>query len=460
MPKHALIILLLSLLQSFAAVYHVAKSGNDTTGDGSSGNPWLTVAKGKNTAASGDTVIVHEGTYSETITTAANGVSFIGTNTPLITGWIIDNSTNEVNGFQILGTALSFAIRINSGGHYFRSINNVLTNNAGRSIQYYYTGPWGSNGFISGNRFWHGGDHALGLLGTGHTFTNNVMESTNGWDAIVCMADNTTIVGNTFTNWSQPSGSSQHTDIIQTFNDLVPTITSTNVVFERNFAINCSGTQIGNMDDAEETGLLNNWIFRNNLYVDVAGTINMYCPRVRWWHNTFIRSGNSSGSPLLFRHSVTKGSATEGEVFGNIFYECGITPTSTTGGFYGVDAGCSNLFRGDFNLVIGSGAGTTKTAFDQYGREPNGINGTDPDLVNVSGVGPLHFILNSTSPAINAGTNSTADVTTDYFLTSRPQGAALDIGAYEYQAGGGSSTYRGFQFGPGVKLIGPGSIRQ
>ena len=35
-----------------------------------------------------------------------------------------------------------------------------------------------------------------------------------------------------------------------------------------------------------------------------------------------------------------------------------------------------------------------------------------------------------------------------------------NVGAYEYQAGGGSTTYRGFSFGSGVKLIGSGSVRQ
>ena len=48
-----------------AATYYVAKTGNDTTGDGSVGNPWLTLQHAEDAAANGDTVHVGEGTYKE-----------------------------------------------------------------------------------------------------------------------------------------------------------------------------------------------------------------------------------------------------------------------------------------------------------------------------------------------------------------------------------------------------------
>src|SRR5215471_984577 len=47
--------------------YHVAKTGNDSTGNGSSGSPWLTVKKGITSLTPGDTLNIHAGTYVETL---------------------------------------------------------------------------------------------------------------------------------------------------------------------------------------------------------------------------------------------------------------------------------------------------------------------------------------------------------------------------------------------------------
>jgi hypothetical protein len=55
--------------------YHVSKTGNDTTGDGSAGKPWLTIQKAANTVVAGDTVYVHGGTYDEMVTITADGTS-------------------------------------------------------------------------------------------------------------------------------------------------------------------------------------------------------------------------------------------------------------------------------------------------------------------------------------------------------------------------------------------------
>lgn len=45
------------------ATYYIATDGNDTTGDGSSATPWLTLTKANTVAVLGDTVIIKAGTY-------------------------------------------------------------------------------------------------------------------------------------------------------------------------------------------------------------------------------------------------------------------------------------------------------------------------------------------------------------------------------------------------------------
>jgi len=49
------------------ATYHVATTGDDVAGDGSEGNPWATINHAISQAASGDTIIVHDGTYVENV---------------------------------------------------------------------------------------------------------------------------------------------------------------------------------------------------------------------------------------------------------------------------------------------------------------------------------------------------------------------------------------------------------
>ena len=49
--------------------------GNDTTGNGSLGNPYQTIQKAANVAQAGDNVYVRGGTYRETVTLSNSGTS-------------------------------------------------------------------------------------------------------------------------------------------------------------------------------------------------------------------------------------------------------------------------------------------------------------------------------------------------------------------------------------------------
>ena len=53
--------------------YHVATSGDDDTGDGSSAKPWKTIQKAANLMAAGDTCLIHGGIYRETVVPARSG---------------------------------------------------------------------------------------------------------------------------------------------------------------------------------------------------------------------------------------------------------------------------------------------------------------------------------------------------------------------------------------------------
>ncbi|MBO9610494.1 MAG: carbohydrate-binding cenc domain protein, partial [Paenibacillaceae bacterium] len=55
--------------------YYVATTGNDTTGNGTIGNPWRTIQKAASLMAAGDTCIIRAGTYRETVTPANSGTA-------------------------------------------------------------------------------------------------------------------------------------------------------------------------------------------------------------------------------------------------------------------------------------------------------------------------------------------------------------------------------------------------
>jgi hypothetical protein len=91
------------------ATYYInADTGNDTTGDGSQGNPWLTLSKANSSSTSGDTIFCQNSTNTylfqnlslggKTIVgESLNGVIFSDQGTPVSTGWtsplLVDNIT-------------------------------------------------------------------------------------------------------------------------------------------------------------------------------------------------------------------------------------------------------------------------------------------------------------------------------------------------------------------------------
>ncbi|MCL1816444.1 MAG: right-handed parallel beta-helix repeat-containing protein [Clostridiales bacterium] len=58
-----------------ANTYYVAKNGNNTTGDGSSQKPWLTIDYGTRQMPAGSTLIIRAGTYNEKLTNIKSGSS-------------------------------------------------------------------------------------------------------------------------------------------------------------------------------------------------------------------------------------------------------------------------------------------------------------------------------------------------------------------------------------------------
>lgn len=83
------------------ANYFVRKTGNDTTGDGSTGNPWLTISKAYSVVVSGDTVKVGAGTYAE----STGGVGYLSLTRDFASLGITIESESGLNDVIITGTS-------------------------------------------------------------------------------------------------------------------------------------------------------------------------------------------------------------------------------------------------------------------------------------------------------------------------------------------------------------------
>lgn len=94
------------------ADWYIATTGNDTTGDGSSGNPYLTLAKAHTVAASGDTVYVAAGTYTLATLAFAKNITIVGAGATTTifsaVAAVVWNTTNwnvTVSGITFLNTS-------------------------------------------------------------------------------------------------------------------------------------------------------------------------------------------------------------------------------------------------------------------------------------------------------------------------------------------------------------------
>ena len=434
--KTAITLFLAILLNAAsAATYYVRKDGsNSNTGTAdNAGGAWLTVQKAATTMVAGDTVYIRAGTYEETATTAAGGTSgnpirYIGEgDTTNLWGIIFAHSWIEARNMMCKFTT--------TGGYTINStvndgvIDNITfdtsTVSKGLLGMWHYDSPaTPARWTINNCRFLNTEYYAVALHGTNHIFTNNYLSSPNGGDGLYLHSSNTLVSGNTWENWSCPVGSLKHTDCIQAFSNNGE-IARDNII-EKNLFKDCVGTQVGSWTDDGDEGRIARWTFRNNIWYNVEAQVSITCDHFYFYNNVFY--GGISG-PLLFRQNGTgDGNSSNCKVFNNAFINCADETAANKGGGYGfVGTNPAPGFEADYNMVIGTGAGTVKTGYQVNGLEVHSLNGVDPLFVNAASA---DFRLQLGSPLAGAGYNWSTLFTDDFEGTTRT--APWDIGAYKY----------------------------
>ena len=385
MKKILLFAFILSSLSAFSTNYYVATTGNDSHA-GTSISPFLTIQHAADVVNPGDSVIVKDGVYS---TTQDIGISIMtsGTSGSPITfkaehksGAIIDGSsytTDSGCGF-ICGN-------YSSGNASYINIQDFEIRNIGRLAVYIMEGS--TNVKVSGNYI-----HDVGRKCT----------STDYGMVGVCARDASylTIEKNKFANIGRyangESGCTNSNTNYQANDQGVYLDGSSNVVVSYNIFYNCNrgwGVQVYSGAD----------VLASNVAIE---------------NNTFAYGNPYKDGCMIIIASPIENST----IINNIFYLSGTggSPLAAIDTQYGTFTNVvanHNLVYGGSNLMItDTKSGLTVTS--------NLLN-VNPLFVSPS---TYDFRLQSTSPAINAGTS--VGLSTDYLkdaIIGNP-----DIGAYEY----------------------------
>lgn len=111
------------------ATYYISPSGNDTTGNGSSGNPWQTISKAVSSSTAGDTINLAAGSYTwPSALQTINDRTLVGAGASSTT---VTASGGSVAGFKVYGTVSISGIRftnavkstVNNSGLFYNDIS-------------------------------------------------------------------------------------------------------------------------------------------------------------------------------------------------------------------------------------------------------------------------------------------------------------------------------------------------
>ncbi|MCF6271374.1 MAG: right-handed parallel beta-helix repeat-containing protein [Melioribacteraceae bacterium] len=428
-----------------AATYYVAPNGNDSS-PGTENQPWLTIQKAANTLIAGDIVYIKAGTYNERVIpqnsgTAGNYILYAvypgdqvtidgnGISLPAEWGGLFDISDKgyiRVSGLRVIN-AKPYD---NSVGILVDRCNNIIIEN-----NYTYNtassgiGVWNSenviidgnevelacndgeqecitvavtNGFeIKNNNVHHGGPGSNGGEGidakdgssNGKVFNNYVHDITNKL-GIYCEAwDKYTHDIDIYNNIVHDCGSEGITISSEQGGLLENIKVYNNIVYNNKF----SGIIVAPNGDVPDSPMKNISIINNTVFNNGWNTGD-----APWGGGIEIDSPNLSG--LVIRNNI---------VSDNLLFQIIIWIYKDN---LSIDHNLIDGFRDDL---------AEETRGDNY------VEG-DPLFVNSSGA---DFHLQENSPAIDNGSTIQAP-DTDFEGNSRPFGAGIDMGAFEY----GSAT--------------------
>ncbi len=427
---------------TFAAThYYVDSVSGSDTNPGTTDRPWRTIQKAANTMVAGDTCHVRAGTYNERVQVSRSGASgapivYQAEGTVNMNGFTVRGHYITIRGFTITNTPNATQ---DGWGIYVEANNCLIENNyvyyatRGGILVWANPADWGTRTscVIRNNRLYRNAMVGIEVHGRYHLVEGNEVWRTiqyhPKWTPAPSYADADGVrffgSGHTFRlnyihdiTYDDAENVNPHIDCFQTWGSDWQEA-GRDIVFERNWCqvlVTQTANESGNafMLDGTRGIVIRNNVLRAFKLINTGGGGNSYLSVV---NNTltsytwFPTSNNPQGILLE--------SCPYSTVRNNILYDLPgpvylVNGTSATG----LNAGNNLVYRSDGQALSGS-------------PFPGDLWGVNPQFVNAGGA---DYHLQSTSPAINKGSNLGSLVTNDYDGVTRPQGTGYDMGAFEY----------------------------
>jgi hypothetical protein len=422
-------------------------------------------------AQPGDTILLAAGTYAETVKTVRNGtagnpITIDGQNVATVQTILISHEYTTLKNTtysQTVTAPVAYCIWVRRGGNHTRIENCVIDPKLTNKVRGVYfelpsVGPFGTDApsdcVVTGCtiRNIYNTCYVL-LMGDRNLIENNTLTDGLYADFFRVNGRDNIIRGNTCTHITTQGGTGDnHVDCYQVLGK--NGIGSWGNIIERNIFHDLNIGQVAQLEGhlLPECG---NLTVRNNLFSNTTHAGGCSIPGVKYYNNVFYKVNTLQGGHALtfgqrsytttqsYNGTAGTNSADGAEVKNNVFIDCGDV-TDNTKGWYSFDTALTGV-AADYNLIFHGGTGVRpNTLLQQIGDaggwdnfkwyEPHGINGSNPLFLDIAN-GDARF--GTGSPLKDAGV-TLADVPNDYAGTTRPLGAAYDIGMYE--SGGTAPT--------------------
>ena len=388
--------------------YYVATNGNDSTGNGSIGSPWATVAHAASLMSSGSTLYVRGGNYSEMFhLSGPNGSDALNPT-------VIINYPGETPVFNDNNVAGGI-VRLDGLSWFVLSGLTILSNNIGVIVG--YAGSC-SNVVLTNLTVYDIGQQGIQVEGNSHDIllVNNTVHDTglwiyNGEGFYIGQGDSAGIMDNTH-----------------------------NVIVRSNLIYNTTdeGIEIkpGTYSCVVEGNTLHTCNKPQNTYgagsgaieIDQEGTYNYYSGNP----NHLVRNN------LVYDTVIGLRASNGGYYYNNIIYGC------STEGILIDNPDGDSWTRYIWNNTVATSSGIVFSAgtaciLNNIGYSSGSYNLSTNASYFVNMAAHDYHLVAGSAP-IGAGTNLFSVVATDFDGNARPTSGAFDNGAYQYTAAGGAAS--------------------
>jgi hypothetical protein len=439
----------LTVCQCLATDYFVRPEGNNSHSGlaNNAAQAWATVAYAASRVAAGDTVHIGDGRYTGSVSLQTSGrsgspITFTGTTNAWVDGQInwsasyvtLDGVrvgvTNRTRGWpSATGSGMPYGhINLTGTASYNRIINCLMDSGARQGLRinpghgsFVYFNALANSYNVVSNNFIRGVNWTKGIFqiwGTGNVFARNTVTQTYDCDTFYINGFDHLITGNTVSSNLVVDATGggieeQHADVFQ-FTAAHPT---SNVVMELNHVYDTQ-CQLGFATSSGST-LAQQGIWRNNVFANISSYLRVSIPHSKVYNNVFYHCGYSVGGRPLEIGGTGDYCSDYLEIKNNVFLDY------SGAGFAWTDHGGYVGFVHSHNY-------SANAAFSpkNVGTEVGKIDGGDPKFASIA----LHdFKLLPGSVLIDTG-ETLSGFSNDFEGEPRPQGAAWDIGAYEFNA--------------------------